>query len=242
MKIMYEMIRYHGRVYVKSSQYSMPLGILIVFLAFIYHIIPVFIIDSFTLSGAVVFYIMVWIGLSYHRLEPPVSQQIITLRLNKAWKYYVSDSIFLTLLGMAAGTICMLYPLMLNLIYRDQVFLRQILAADILAAWLIHCAAGFAGSAVGTFFHPRVMKDRKAAVIITALVALLAVVKAGMVSEMPGLKWLMWVFPPLAEVIAVFTGEPFYEIHAVLYAVCSLAIYGVILSVVRIGIQTHNKF
>ena len=111
MKTIYELIRYHFHSYFKSSKFVMPVVILAVVLYCMYTIMPVGIVDSFSISCVYLFLIMVWAGLSYNTLEEPVSEQLMILRVRSETSYYLSCSMFLILLGMLAALIstCLLY-------------------------------------------------------------------------------------------------------------------------------------
>lgn len=241
MKTIYELVRYQRKVYFKSSQFVMPFALMMAYLAFLYAMVPVSVVDSYVQSAILCFFIMVWAGLMYHNLEPVVSQQIILLRIKKDWKWYVSESLFLFFLALLAGTVCVVFPLVQSLI-DGLVFQRQPMAGDIGSALLLHYMAGFTGGAVGMLFHPRILKERKLAVILTAVTALLAVVKNGLIHEFPIFRVVGWLFPPVAEFADRFVGQEVFAFGGLMQAAGLLLFYGAVVSVIRIWRLMVNKF
>ncbi|MCD2492894.1 hypothetical protein LQE92_09665 [Lacrimispora sp. NSJ-141] len=242
MKTTYELIRYHFHSYFKSSRFVMPVVILAVVLYCMYTIMPVGIVDSFSISSVCLFLIMVWAGLSYNMLEDPVSEQLMILRVRSDITYYLSCSLFLILLGMLACLISTLFPVIQNLLNHRQLFLRPIKASDILCGWLLQSASAFVGSSVGALLHPRIMKDRKIAISLTAFIAVMAVSKFGILQEIPASRSVLWIFPPMEELNSIFAGEETYSLLKVLEALGILCLYGTAVSALRIWLLKKRKF
>ena len=62
MKAIWETIRYQYKQYMLSAKYVMPLIVLLGTLSMMYSIAPVEIVGSCSMTGILLFVIMVWIG------------------------------------------------------------------------------------------------------------------------------------------------------------------------------------
>ena len=106
MKVICEMIRYQYKQYIMSAKWVMPLIVLLGFVCMMYSMPPVGIVDSFSVTGMVLFAVMVWIGKSMQGLEPEVSEQVMILRLKSERKYYFCHVIFMICVCVAVTGIC----------------------------------------------------------------------------------------------------------------------------------------
>ena len=242
MKTMIELTKYHGHSYLKSNKYVMPLAVFFVLLYVNYSIIPLRVIDSFCISCVYAFMIMVWAGIGYNESEPLISRQILVLRVQSASRYYISDSAFLLLLGFGVSLLGIGFPIVQNLANNGNVFLRPLTAADLIGSFFLLWASTFAGGAVGTLFHPEVLTDRRIAVVLTVLFALLAVVKTGIAKEVPTLEAVLWIFPPVAELSSDFALQETYRFGEVAVAVGHLCVYCIFVTGVKIWILNRKKF
>ena len=75
----------------------------------IYSSRPVGVVDSLMVSCVFLFLLMVWIGVTACDMEHEVSEQILILRVQSAWKYYSSHACFLFLIGMISSAIAVFF-------------------------------------------------------------------------------------------------------------------------------------
>jgi hypothetical protein len=220
----------------------MPFAVLLAVLYCMYAVAPVVAIDSFSIACIYVFLIMIWAGLTYNNLEDEVSEQILVLRTQSGWKYYISDSLFLIVLGFMVAAISALFPMLLNLVHQGHLFSKPVGVSDVISALLLQWASAFVGSAIGTFFHPRVMKDRKMAILLTALVAILSVAELGILQWHPEAKYVTWIFPPVAQLAQSLCGYDAFYMGQLLHAILIMVIYGVVVTLIKVGLLQKNKF
>jgi ABC-type transport system involved in multi-copper enzyme maturation permease subunit len=216
----------------------MPLAALITFLFFLYTEIPVEIIGDFTLSMAALFFIMTWVGLTYNDIEDPISEQLLILKAHSEKKYYMSKGLFLILVGIAISIITVFFPVIKNALVNFRLYNIM----DILVALILHCFVAFTGSMTGSFLHPRIMKNRKQAITLTCLIALMAIVKISINDKMPLTRLVTWVFPPISDFMKLFMGATFYDMRQVIYILLLLGAYCLVLMVLQIEFLVKNKF
>lgn len=240
MSEMKELIKFQAKMYLLSYKYAMPFIVLLMYLGFSYSIAPLGVVDSFALSSVIIFAIMAWTGITYSNIIPDTMEEILILKTGNAKKYYWSRVIFLVLVGMTFSLIAMLYPIIQNI--GNDLFLRKLTMADVLISYIIQVAAGFCGSTVGSFLHHRILKDRALAIGITVVVVLGGLVKEGIITEIPFLKWFCYLLPPAADVLKVFSGLKYYTAASVGISILRFVLYGLILTTMQIDLLKKKKF
>lgn len=88
----------------------------------------------------------------------------------------------------------------LHIYFKGNKFIMPLTAYDVLNAFILVAGCSFAGGALGSLLHPRVMEDRKLAVVLTVLFSVLTVVRTGLVQEITSLKYVAWILPPVDRV------------------------------------------
>ena len=236
------MLSYEFRTYFKTNRFAMPFLVLMVFLFSLYTSMPVGVTDSFTISCNLLFLLMTWAGLSYNEMQQAAEEQMMILRLQSETLYYIGQSLFLCILGGIFTLISLLIPLALDAVNSGQLFLPGILIQDAAGGFLFLGAGAFLGSSLGTLLHPRVMKDRKAAVVLTVLIAVLAIGKAAILQDAAWVRWLCSFLPPIADVTGVFAGALHFTLKDTAFAAGVCILYGGILTAVRIWCLEKRKF
>jgi len=233
---------YQFEQYVKTNKYVMPFIALLVVQFGLYMMIPVDVVSSFIISGVFIFLIMVWIGVTSWELEDQVSEQVIILRIRSEKIYYVSTVVFLGLLSIYVSILALIFPLIQNVLNNNQVFIRQLQSDDIICAFLLISAYGFAGGILGSFFHPRIMRDRKTALTLTLLIAILSVTKLSVKQTLPSAALVTWVVPPVSEAVELFQKESYFVLWKVVAGYVMMVGYAGILAFVKIKLLIRNKF
>ena len=242
MKKIKESIWYQLHSYAKSNKYIIPLAVLAIFLYFNYSILPVGVLEAFGISMIVMFLLMVWVGAAYQEVESPVSEQLIILRMGSEKNYYRSNVLVLIILEATASVIAILFPILQNLLNHFHVFDRAFTLADAGSGLFLHFCAALAGGGVGLLFHPRVVLSRKFAVLCALLTAILGVVRGGIETEIPVLRFITWVLPPIAGCVEKFAGTIYYSGKAVFTSGGMLLVYGCVIIFIRNRFLIKNKF
>lgn len=242
MRTLRFLVSYHNKACMKSNRFVMPFAALIIFLFFSYTIAPLGVVDSFALSMVCLFFLMVWNGLIYNDVEPPVSEQLLILKTRSAVKFYMSKVLCLALMGVVEGAIAVIFPVMQNMLNHFHLYTRPLTWQDVLMALFLHFFAAFAGAATGSLLHPRIMRDRKGAVLLTFLIALMGLVKIGINDKIPLTRWVTWVFPPVSDMVKTFTGMDYFTWASVLKVSGMLIAYGFVLTGIQVYFLVKKKF
>lgn len=242
MKIVCDVIRYQYKQYMFSAKWVMPFVLLIAFIASFYSISPVEIVNSFAITGLVLFVIMVWVGVTTQELEPEVSEQLMILRLKSARKYYICHILFLAFLCVIGVLISMGIPLLKNLLVSNAMFSRKVEAADVMGGFSLLFACAFNGAMLGELFHIRIIKERTPAVGMTFFVAIFAIVRSGLVEEYPITKFFVWVIPPVSDVVSWFSNAFNFDIGKLRGGFTLLMLYAIIMAVIKVRLLCWRKF
>ena len=242
MKIINELVKYQYKQYVLSAKYLVPLiGLLAVFQV-MYSIMPIDIVINFMLMSLILFIIMVGVGMTCQRIEPEVSEQIIILRIQSERKYYIGQVIFFAVLSGMFALMSLCYPIIDHFLNGKMLFTRNIQPSDIIGGFLLMFVYSFVGCMVGEIFSPRVIRKRETGIIMTIMCALISVVRIGIVDEVPILKYILWIVPPVSDVARWFMEDEYFQMGKVLEAFLLLMAYGCALAVIKVEVSRIRKF
>lgn len=227
MREMWSTAKYRIQCYFRGYTFAMPFIVVCVVLRFLYSIKPQDVVSSYLVSVQFLFLIMVWIGMMETNRENRVMEQIIELRVKKKWTYFAGKMLFLFILSMIMTAICTVWPFVQNVIEKGTFFERAYLPDDFLNGFILLLGSSFSGAMLGAFLHPDLCKDRKVAIALTVLLALLANVREIIVISQPVLKYVLWILPNIAYAAMQYGNEQFFKISISLHYFCALMMYSV---------------
>ena len=242
MKVINEFVRYQYRQYALSAKYVVPLIALFAVFGIMYSVTPIAVVSNFAVMSLVLFMFMVGIGMTCQEIEPEVSEQIIILRMQSARKYYTGQVLFSGILSVAASLFTLCYPILFHYWHGKMLFTRNIQASDIAGGFLLMSACSFVGCMVGGIFSPRIIRERKAGTALTIICALVSVVKLGIVAEFPKSKYILWIMPPVSDMVRWFMKEEYFQMGKVIEAFFILMVYGSALAVIKVELSRIRKF
>ena len=242
MKNMINCLKYQYKQYLLSAKFVLPTVFYVSLMGFMYSIMPVDIVSIFSLMSLLLFMFMVWVSALCHDLEPEVSEQILILRMQSAEKYYCVRIFFYIGICALFTVFSLVYPILSHYLHGQALFRRSILPMDIVGGFFLMFLCSFVGSMVGNFFSPRIVPDAKARTVLTLIVAALSVVRVAVVAEIPIAKFVLWIVPPVSDLIAWFTKEEYFRPERLLAACLILFVYGVIAAVMWVKLSAHRKF
>ena len=239
---MKNLLIYHFKTYLKSYKLLLPFLIYLIYLFAAYGIMPFSIVSSFSESAGVLFFIMTFVGFSYAELENPVTEQLVLLRVNNDTLYYLSRLTVLLIIGFVMSILGILYPIIDNVVNKGHLFTRSLQFEDVAIGFFLHCLMAFLGAMTGSFFHPRIIKNRKMAVLILFFVAVMGISKGALADHFSQTRFIAWIFPPVFEILASFTSMEFFSISAMILPVSFGLAYGLVLMIGQIQLLRRTKF
>ena len=242
MKAICEMIRYQYRQYMMSAKWVMPLIVLLGILGMMYSTPPVWIVDSFSITGIFLFVVMVWVGRTIQEVDPEVSEQVMILRLKSERKYYLCHIIFMMFMFVVVTGISIVVPVFIHIRSGNALLSRQLIWSDFVGGGLLMFACSFTGGMVGELFHIRVIQNRNVGIGLTFFIALLAVCRNGLIADFTTMKYILWVIPPISDVVSWFTNESYFNMGEVMRGFILLLIYGIVMAVMKVELLRRVKF
>ena len=242
MKVINEFVKYQNKQYVLSAKYVVPLIGLFAVFQIMYSMMPIDIVSNFAIMSLILFIIMVGVGMSCQGLEPEVSEQIIILRIQSERKYYIGQVIFFAVLSGMFALMSLCYPVIDHFLSGKMLFTRNIQPSDIISGFLLMFVYSFVGCMVGEIFSPRVIRKRETGIIMTIMCALVSVVRIGIVDEIPIMKYILWIVPPVSDVVRWFMEDEYFHMVKVLEAFLLLMAYGCALAAIKVEVSRIRKF
>lgn len=242
MKMMNEFVRYQYKQYILSAKWIIPLIVLFAVFGVMYSIMPIDVVGNFAIMSLVLFIIMVGVGMTCQGIEPEVSEQIIILRMQSERKYYIGKVLFLGTLSGIVTVLSLCYPILVHYWNNKMLFTRNIHVSDIIGGLLLMFACSFLGCMLGEIFSPRIIRERKIRITLTIACALVAVVRIGIVAEVPISKYILWIVPPVSDVMGWFMKEEYFQIGKVVEAFLILMFYGIALAAIKVEWSKIRKF
>lgn len=218
----------------------MLMVVVAVFLNFMYNLSPAGVVGCFCVTGYFVFVVMAWVGFSVSSSENEVMEQIQLLRVQSNTVYYTGKALFLIIIGLFTDVVCIAFPLIKNVLV--YLFDRPVSGYDVLNIIILIVGCSFVGGALGSMLHPRVMRDRKAAVLLTLLFVALTVIRASVIREMPFFRFIAWILPPIDKIFSAYGSRNYFSLTQTFSIFIPLVLYGMIYSLLKSVVCCARKF
>lgn len=229
-------------MYIKSNKIIAPGLIWIIFLYFNYMSKPISYVPDLSFSGMILYLIMIWIGFTYMDMEDIITEQLIILKIKSATRYNISKVLFIIIISISMSIIGILVPVTQHIINNYSLFNRNLLTGDIIYGFILLNAFALLGAALGTLFHPRIVKDRKIAVVIVFLIGILGYIKGVLIEDFPVLRFILWAFPPVFDILAKFTELEYFNLNNIMNSLLLAAAYSLVLFFLQVYILGKKMF
>lgn len=242
MKLYLNLLKYHFSLTMKSSKMMMPFLSWIIYMAVSYTILPLGVVSSIVLSSIFLFYIMTWFGINYYDIEDSVAEQIIVLKTKSHFKAYISNIIFLFCSGIVMSILGMAIPLILNIIHQFKMYTRPITMYDIIIGFLFHIMVSILAVSFSSLFHPRLIKNRKIALLTAFTIAIISLVKVSIIDNYPITKFILWILPPVSDYAALFAKQQSFPGMDVLKTILIFLLYTIVYLIIHLTLLIRKKF
>lgn len=203
-------IKYRLHIWLKGHLYVMPLVALGLFDSFCLSLKPVHPVTCMVMLCFVLFLIMVWTGSMIVTREDTVEEQLLWLRVPQKRIYHMGKGLFLLTVALIAAVLALAIPVLWSALTTGGVFSRPLTKGDLVQSLLLLLGCACCGIAVGSLFSPRVMRDRKLALLLTALLAVAAIL-ASVLKKYAVVGWFMWLLPPVSCIAEVYGSSEFFQ-------------------------------
>ena len=129
------------------------------------------------------------------------------------------------------AVICTIWPFVQNIIEKGTFFYRAYLPEDMINSFLLNLGSAYSGAMLGSFLHPDVYRDRKTAIALTVLAAILAELQGIIILNQPLLKYILWFLPNVAFAGLQYGNEKYFDLNVTLGYFCMLMFYAAVYGV-----------
>ncbi len=212
-------LKYNFKMYMKSHKYIMPFFIFIIYMAISYSVTFLDIVGSMVSSAAFLFALMTWIGFTYCSNIELIAEEVLILKLKSHTRYWISKIIFMGVIGLFFSTLSIGIPTICN------VFKYPVTFSDIFVSFIIHMFLSVIGALIGMLFQPRIISNRKMAILGAIFIVLMSIIKGPVINEVPYSKYVMWIFPPINEVSTAYLNLMHFNIPNLIMPLIIMIIY-----------------
>ena len=222
-------LRYYYKVLVNSHKYIPPTLFFIIAVMSTYLAIIDRIFYGFQVSAIFMYITAIWITYNFNEIEDTTQKQLVLLNTNNEMKYYVMRIFFLFIYVLALNFVSILFPILIG------TFNEIVNVTDILFGFLMQAVIGFLGIAVANLFESKILKDRKASIMILLLVMVLSCIQGLVIADQPAIKYLMLILPPAYYVYQS-------EGMNLLFSLAGALVYSFILIFIYVKLSIKKKF
>ncbi len=200
------LIKYYSHIYFKSGKFAVP------FIAWSLAVLVVFqdglgmLIDNTGLLLSVLFVVMTAVGYLYMDEEKNmvVADQIMLFHTRSAGYFNLSKNIFLLLLATFMSVYGSGLALLTCITKKGTILWSSVSVSHFLLFFLGLLLSALLGVALGAFLHPRIIKNRTLSATLLIATLLLTFVKGALVDTWGFLRYVMWIFPPINDLLVFF--------------------------------------
>ena len=231
------LIHYHFATYFRTHKYVPPVSVFIMMLIINYTYIPNPILDSYSFTSLVLFFIMGWITVTILHAEDEGQQQITIIHAKNKRGYYLALVINCAVVGLILSIAAVAYPVVFH------AFTPGLHTVHILIGFLAHFSLAVLSIALSLFFTRALVKSNVnswwgvISILVVSLV--IAVAKADILK----IKILNWLLPPLRYSLEIMSvGDKITSVPAQVYGQFGwIFIYSLILISIFIAVVPKSR-
>lgn len=232
------LLRYQFVNYLRTYRYVPPFSIFIIFLVVNYSFTPNPILDSYSFSSIILFFIMGWFTITIFHAEDE-DQKMITLLHTKGKKEYnLALFIICILIGLCLSCLSVIYPVLINAFGVKPKLSHSIMG------FMSHFSLAFLAIALSSIFTRDLTKNKQNTWwgVLSILIISLAI--ATLKNVILQIKGLIWLLPPVHFSLEMMNSEDtIVSVPGLFYWQFSwIFIYGIIFIGVFFFISERKRF
>ena len=193
------LLNYHFKNYLRVYKYIPPLTVFIIMLIVNYTFIPNPILDSYSFTSLVLFFLMGWVTISIMHTEDEEQKQITLLHAKNPGLYYLSLVIICVMVGLLFSVVSVLYPILIN------AFRPGLQIIHILAGIFSHFSLALLSIGLSLFFTREFVKNSIntwwGVICVLVITLVLAIAKIDILDN----QLFHWTLPPLRTALELMS-------------------------------------
>lgn len=236
MKLIRADLTYITKLYFHSTKVILPSIIWLLSVLLNYQVQPNYIIASFLTTATVMFIVAMITTYGFFENLTTLQEKLLLLDNRNQNSIYLAFFIFIYLVLALGSTLAIIIPMIKYLYIGKNFFIGQLTGIDIISGWLVQLIGIPLGIAIGFWTQKRVIKHRKTALLLTALIAIIAIQSGSMFGQT---SWLNYVFPPIYPVFLMLGKSNQFHLASVLLAF--IIVYGYALLLLLLNFYYLNR-
>jgi len=225
-----------------SGRIIVPLLLMIGYIGIAYAVAPLDILSSFSIGALVVFILSLSVGIMDAGLSNPMIEQAMWVKLPVKRLFFLSRAVLMAAVALAFALLSTLAPLLIHLCNGSALFKRPVSLADMLSGFALFWLVSFSGGMAGQFTSPRLIRDRRMAILLGSAFGVLAVVKGALIKKAAWLVYLLWFLPPVYDLTAAYSADSVLVFSGVWPFFLWMALYAAAETVLYVWIMTKRRF
>lgn len=177
--------------YLRSYRYVPPFSVYIMALIVNYTYIPNPILDSYSFTSLVLFFIMGWFTITIFHAEDEGQKQITLLHCKSLREYHLALFIICALIGFCLSCIYVAYPIVIG------AFGGETRSLHIIMGFLSHFSLSIVAIALSAIFTRELVKNNGNTWWGVLSILIISVAIASFKSTILQVKGLIWLLPPV---------------------------------------------
>lgn len=186
------LVVYQFATYIRSHRYIPPVSVFIMMLVINYTYVPNPILDSYSFTSILLFFVIGWVTISIFHSEDEGQKQITIMHAKNIREYYLALVINCTLVAFFLSVLAVAYPVIF------QAFTPGLHPVHIVKGFLAHFCLAFISIALSIFFTRELVKNH-----INSWWGVISILIGSLVSavmteaDVINITVLHWILPPL---------------------------------------------
>lgn len=194
-------IRYQLISFVRSLKFIPPFAIFLVWVFILYAYKNVPILSSYGASSIAMYLIMTWITMAIFTLDEESEKHILISHLKRKVSYLFGKWLTILVVMIPLLLFSIFYPILADSFKGDMSLSLYVYA------FYSHLAFTTFGIFVGTLFSATKLATKKYAWLSSVLIIVISLSSKSIIEISSFFKWIMWVFPPVFNVVGYMEGE-----------------------------------
>lgn len=201
---------------------------------------PKKILAQYSILSLAIFMVMISVGLIYNDIKTPMIDQAVIVKLKNKGHYYLAKVVVIIIIGLILTAIGLGIPNFMNLANGGHSFVRPVVLMDNVSGFFLLFFAAVCGGISGLTFNRKIIARRGNAILSVTLLGLISVIKVALVRDVPFLKYVTWMLPPVSDISVSYSKENWFNFSNVGLLMLWLVAYIMVITFLYI-VSMKNK-
>lgn len=229
---MLALIKYNYKLHIKTKRFIVFLLIYLAFISIYIISDKSILLESTSFCGNILYLISVLIGFKYSEIQDWRTEEIVYLKVQSKFKYWMSKVLFIMIVGCVVSLIGIMFTSSLIIFKGGGIMLNIVIKA-----FIFHSVIFSIGGILGMIFGVNNSSQRNTALMILVLISLLSLLRSYVIAEWPMTKLIMYIIPPINDTLLAYS-----KMENMIMVLCWCILYLVLEVVIYIKSNSRKMF